>query len=103
MATLRSRTCPTTEGCFSGSVTGGQLDGLSITESHKYAETVTDPEPGKAWYNLGGREIGDLCENVKSGTPGGPAAITYSTGPFAVQGQWSNSDNRCVLADPTVP
>ncbi len=90
--------------CFASALPGrdGPLQGLSIVESHEYAETVTDPEPNTAW-NGGRGEIGDECAIGQKGFQGLAGRITYAKGSFVVQGQWSNSNNKCVLADPTVP
>lgn len=64
------------------------LDGLFSTETHEYAETVTDFWPSIGW-NGGGGEIGDECVNLD-------ARLTLSTGTFDVQGLWSNAANACV-------
>lgn len=66
------------------------LDGLFSTETHEYAETVTDFWPSIGW-NGGGGEIGDECQNLD-------ARITLSTGTFDVQGLWSNAANSCVTS-----
>jgi len=64
------------------------LDGYFSTETHEYAETVTDFFPSAGWNGRGG-EIGDECENLDR-------RITLSTGTFDVQGLWSNAANACV-------
>lgn len=66
------------------------LDGLFSTETHEYAETVTDFWPSIGWNGSGG-EIGDECQNLDS-------RITLSTGTFDVQGLWSNAANACVTS-----
>jgi serine protease len=102
----------------------GNLDGVSIVGGHEYAETQTDPFPNSApgaadltsggWlaqmYDqsgtpVGQEEIGDLCAWM----PAGPTQLTghatdlnLSTGSFAVQGLWSNSDHNCATAVQTV-
>ncbi len=68
------------------------IDGYESTETHEYAETVTDPFPSNGWLN-GGAEIGDLCENQD-------AYLTIhqanTTATFDVQGLWSNAADGCV-------
>ncbi len=63
------------------------LDGLFSTETHEYAETVTDFFPSIGWNGTNG-EIGDECVQLDS-------KLTLSTGTFDVQGIWSNSRNAC--------
>jgi hypothetical protein len=70
---------------------GRMLSGIESTETHEYAETVTDFWPTAGWYNSGGGEIGDECENLD-------AYETLSTGTFDVQGLWSNKAGACVTA-----
>ena len=70
---------------------GRLLSGIESTETHEYAETVTDFWPTAGWYNSGGGEIGDECVNLD-------AYETLSTGKFDVQGLWSNKANGCVTA-----
>lgn len=65
------------------------LDGYFSTETHEYAETVTDFFPSGGWLGRGGGEIGDECVNLDR-------RITLSTGTFDVQGLWSNAANACV-------
>ncbi|WP_454131066.1 hypothetical protein, partial [Kitasatospora aureofaciens] len=67
---------------------GRMLSGIESTETHEYAETVTDFWPSIGW-NGGGGEIGDECQNLD-------AYVTLSTGTFDLQGLWSNSTNKCV-------
>lgn len=68
---------------------GRLLDGIESTETHEYAETVTDFFPSTGWTNTRGSEIGDECVNLD-------ATIALSTGTFDVQGLWSNSAAKCV-------
>ena len=70
---------------------GRLLSGIESTETHEYAETVTDFWPTVGWYNSGGGEIGDECENLD-------AYLTVSTGRFDVQGLWSNKAGGCVTS-----
>ena len=65
------------------------LDGYFSTETHEYAETVTDFWPSNGWLSSGGAEIGDLCESLDS-------YLTLGKQKFDVQGIWSNNANGCV-------
>jgi hypothetical protein len=65
------------------------LDGYFSTETHEYAETVTDMWPNNGWLDSKGAEIGDKCQNVD-------ALEKLSTGTFDVQGIWSNKLKGCV-------
>ncbi|MFD0327775.1 hypothetical protein ACFQZC_04910 [Streptacidiphilus monticola] len=67
---------------------GRLLSGIESTETHEYAETVTDFWPSIGWNGSGG-EIGDECENMD-------AYVPLSTGTFDLQGLWSNSAGACV-------
>ncbi|GAA2740260.1 hypothetical protein [Kitasatospora cinereorecta] len=67
---------------------GRLLSGIESTETHEYAETVTDFWPSIGW-NGGGGEIGDACVDLD-------AYVALSTGTFDLQGLWSNSANKCV-------
>jgi hypothetical protein len=64
------------------------LDGYFSTETHEYAEVVTDPRPSTGWLASFGDEIGDLCQQQDR-------RITLSTGTFDVQGLWSNAVAHC--------
>jgi hypothetical protein len=68
-------------------VGGRLLDGIESTETHEYAEVLTDFWPSRGW-NGGGGEIGDECIQLD-------ARLTLSTGTFDVQGLWSNKKNKC--------
>jgi len=68
---------------------GRLLSGIESTETHEYAETVTDFWPTDGWYNATNGEIGDECVNQD-------AYLTLPTGKFDVQGLWSNKANACV-------
>jgi hypothetical protein len=70
---------------------GRLLSGIESTETHEYAETVTDFWPTAGWYNNSGGEIGDECVQLD-------AYLTLSTGRFDVQGLWSNKAGACVTA-----
>jgi hypothetical protein len=64
------------------------LDGYFSTETHEYSEVLTDFWPSRGW-NGGNGEIGDECIQLDS-------RITLATGTFDVQGEWSNTANKCV-------
>ena len=68
------------------------LDGYFSTETHEYAETLTDFFPAAGWLG-GGGEIGDECVQLD-------ARETLTTGTFDVQGLWSNSAGNCEVAGP---
>ena len=68
---------------------GRLLSGIESTETHEYAETVTDFWPTAGWNNTANGEIGDECVNLD-------AYVTLTTGKFDVQGLWSNKANACV-------
>ncbi len=67
--------------------TGGlsALDALTSTSSHELCEAITDPVPGRGWYDDGNNaEIGDLC-----------AWKTKTVAGYTVQLEWSNKANDC--------
>ena len=66
------------------------LDGYESTETHEYAESVTDPFPSSGWLK-GGSEIGDLCETLD-------AHLTLGSATYDVQGLWSNLTTSCVTS-----
>lgn len=66
------------------------IDGYESTETHEYAETVTDPFPSNGWLK-GGAEIGDLCVNQD-------AYLTLNNATYDVQGLWSNAAAGCVTS-----
>jgi serine protease len=66
------------------------IDGYESTETHEYAETVTDPFPSNGWLR-GSAEIGDLCENQD-------AYLTVKNATFDVQALWSNAAGGCVTS-----
>ena len=68
---------------------GRLLSGIESTETHEYAETVTDFYPTAGWYNTANGEIGDECVNLD-------AYVKLTTGTYDLQGLWSNSANKCV-------
>ena len=73
---------PSCTGCLGGLA---PIDALTGTSSHELCEAITDPIPGKGWYDDVNGEIGDICAwNFKK------------LGPHTVQQEWSNAQNRCV-------
>jgi len=72
-------------GC--GGCTGGLpvFDALTSISSHELCESITDPIPGRGWYDDVNGEIGDIC-----------AWQTKTVGQYTVQQEWSNRANRCV-------
>lgn len=79
---------------------GGALDGVSITEGHELAESITDPE-GNAWHDDGHptEEIADRCATQTD------YDIEAGNQTFAVQQLWSNETDSCAVVDspPGVP
>lgn len=83
--------------------TGGNAqDNISITESHEYAEAVTDPHVQDAidhnndgelgWMDMNNGEIGDI--EVNDAPPGTPLSTMYGRmDGYAVQKIWSQKDN----------
>ncbi len=73
---------PTCAGCLGGM---NVLDALTGTSSHELCEAITDPIPGKGWYDHVNGEIGDIC------------AWNFKTvAGFKVQLEWSNALNKCI-------
>jgi hypothetical protein len=73
---------PSCTGCLGGLTT---LDALTGTSSHELCEAITDPIPGKGWYDDKNGEIGDIC------------AWNFKTvSGHKVQMEWSNTSGRCV-------
>ena len=71
--------CP---GCTGGLAL---LDALTSTSSHELCEAITDPIPGRGWYDDVNGEIGDIC-----------AWKTKKLGAYTVQLEWSNTHNQCL-------
>jgi len=88
---------------------GGTWDGFSTVGGHEYAEAITDPVPNSGYIdlsdNVSGGEIGDKCAWAGSiwGDTDPAGNITLSTGTFAVQSLWSNSNDGCVMSGPVTP
>jgi hypothetical protein len=75
--------------CGAASVTGSNLDGVSIVAGHEMAESETDPQLS-AWLDSSGEEIGDKCAWVN-------LADTNLNGTnFPTQPLWSNASSSCV-------
>jgi len=73
---------PTCSGCLGGMQA---FDALTGTSSHELCEAITDPVPGKGWYDNTNGEIGDICAwNFKK------------VAGYTVQLEWSNAQNKCV-------
>jgi hypothetical protein len=73
---------PSCNGCLGGLQA---LDALTATSSHEMCEAITDPVPGKGWYDNSNGEIGDICAwNFKQ------------VAGYTVQLEWSNQQNKCV-------
>ena len=71
--------CP---GCTGGLAA---LDALTSTTSHELCEAITDPIPGKGWYDDNYGEIGDIC-----------AWKTRVLDGHTIQLEWSNAADACV-------
>ncbi len=72
---------PTCSGCLGGL---SAFDALTGTSSHELCESITDPVPGKGWYDNTNGEIGDICAwNFKK------------VAGYNVQLEWSNNQNKC--------
>jgi hypothetical protein len=69
-------------GCLGGL---SALDALTGTSSHELSEAITDPIPGRGWYDDAHGEIGDIC-----------AWKFKKLGAYNVQLEWSNKANKCV-------
>lgn len=73
---------PSCAGCLGGL---SAVDALTGTSSHELCEAITDPVPGRGWYDNQNGEIGDIC------------AWSFKTvAGYTVQLEWSNARNQCV-------
>jgi hypothetical protein len=88
-------------GCNQGCGTSTPENNTTSVASHEMVEAMTDAavglatqigQPPLAWYNQAKGEIGDIC-NGKQGVVNG----------FTVQTQWSNAQQKCVLAAAATP
>ncbi len=90
---------------------GRPLDGLTATAGHEYQETITDPQTGwvsqlgqidyTGWYDAANWENGDKCAWVSSG-PAAVSSVTFSTGTFTQQTEWSNAIDGCAMTQDAV-
>lgn len=71
-------------GCSGCLGTLDAFEALTSTSSHELCEAITDPIPGRGWYDNNNGEIGDIC-----------AWKTKVVGQYTVQLEWSNANNRC--------
>ena len=69
-------------GCLGGL---SVIDALTGTSSHELCEAITDPIPGRGWYDDVHGEIGDIC-----------AWQLKRLGAYNVQLEWSNKANSCI-------
>ncbi len=77
----------------------GTLDGVTIVGGHEFAETITDQNPGGGWWdNATGMENSDKCSWNGVGGTTGAQNITFATGSFAMQSNWSNEVSACQIA-----
>ncbi len=72
---------PTCNGCLGGMTA---LDAITGTSSHELCEAITDPVPGKGWYDDVNGEIGDIC-----------AWNFRKVAGHTVQLEWSNAKGKC--------
>lgn len=73
---------PGCSGCIGGLAV---FDALTSTTSHELCESITDPIPGRGWYDDNHGEIGDIC-----------AWKTRTLGNYAIQLEWSNKAGSCI-------
>jgi hypothetical protein len=73
---------PDCAGCAGGL---SALDALTSTSSHEMCEAITDPVPGRGWYDDKNGEIGDIC-----------SWQTEQLGVYTVQLEWSNAAGKCI-------
>ncbi len=92
-------------GCGVGFVNSpGTLDGYTMTLGHEWHEMMSDQFPAGGWTNhvvgsaTNGQENSDECAWIATGSAGGAANITFSTGTFAEQASWSNDTNSCAIS-----
>ena len=67
---------PGCNGCLGSLST---FDAITSVSSHELCEVITDPIPGRGWYDDTFGEIGDIC-----------AWKTKQIGKYVVQKEWSN-------------
>jgi uncharacterized repeat protein (TIGR02543 family) len=89
---------PPDRGCGANS-SGGGLGNLTSMTSHEMVESMTDPEVGSAtdfapplaWYDAVNGEVADICDGQDS-------TLTFGSGSWIVQKEWSNAENACVAS-----
>ncbi len=74
-------------GCESACGAGTAWENMTEAASHELMEAVTDPVPGKGWYDDHQGEIGDICAYQTTWVDG-----------FKVQLEWSQHRGACVAA-----
>lgn len=73
---------PDCGGCLGGMDT---FEALTATSSHALCESITDPVPGRGWYDDRHGEVGDACAWRFKQVEG-----------YTVQLAWSNAEGKCV-------
>ncbi len=73
---------PDCRGCVGGLEV---VDALTSVSSHELCEAITDPIPGRGWYDDANGEIGDIC-----------AWQTKKLEGWTVQLEWSNQMKSCI-------
>ena len=91
--------CPTGDTVCSGSATN--VAGTSV--SHEIAEAVTDVSNNSAWVDQKSAcgEIGDICA-ATSAIDVDTGIVPGSSPPIYAQLEWSNSQNKCEMSNPTI-
>jgi len=76
-------------------------DAVLDVVSHEHFETVTDPFPGRGWYDTLSThgEIGDKCESAFGPRRANGANVTLNHGhSYLLQAEWSNAAHGCALS-----
>lgn len=86
-------------GCGSiASPNGDDADAAISLVSHEHSEAITDPN-GDAWYDVLGRENGDICRynygTALGATVYGRFDQVIGTGVYETQTEWSNTSASC--------
>ena len=74
----------------------GANDGVTITEAHEYAETLSDPAPNGGWLDGNGWENGDICAWLHDQN------VTMGDATFALPATWSNDTTSCAISHATI-
>lgn len=86
---------PFEKNCLGYAPDGNPTSAMTVSASHEYAETATDPNPGDpAWITSDGYEIADICSTQ---------GVLHGPGEAAVTELWDNSQERCTQADTYPP